>query len=482
MRHSRHAGHSRRATRDTARDTTPGTVSAGRGTGANGRTRTALAVLAGTCLTAGVLAPGTAVARPADGGTARAVPAVERISVAQDGAQGNGPSHSSSISADGRTVTFLSAAGNLVPGDTDGATDIFIRSLSTGRTQRLEFGRPGLEPVALSADAEGRRGVVETYQYDPVTGEQTQELWVYDRDSGRVRPMLPGGPTLAGIQQAVISADGRSVAFQSTRADLVPGDTNGIADIFVHDLRRGTTKRVNVFSDGTQADRAAAGPSLSADGSRVLFISRTDLAPGPEGPGPGEPGAGTARKPISYPAFVHDLRTGRTEAASMGHDNATVGAISASLSADGRYALFSSRYVDVVPGDTNNQIDLFRRDLRRGTVERVSLAHDGAEPQGGESWNGVLSADGRTLLFNSVANNLVPGDTNDGEDLFARDLRTGAVERLPVTPDGSALPWDVYGYTTDARGRTVAFDSGSAALVPEDTNGVSDVYVLRRRS
>ncbi|MCS0636816.1 hypothetical protein NX801_14335 [Streptomyces sp. LP05-1] len=450
------------------------------------RTRTALAVLAGACLTAAVLAPGTAAARPADGGTDWAVPAAgrpapttERVSLGAGGVQGNGPSYTVAVGPGGRSVTFLSDADNLVPGDTDGATDIFVRSLVTGRIERIELGRPGVDPVAASVSADGRTLVVEVYRRDPDTGEPRDELLVHDRRTGRTRPLLPENPTAAGSGQAVISANGRFVAFQSARSDLVPGDTNKVADIFVRDLRRGTTRRVNVYSDGTQAARAAASPTISADGGRVGFTSRTDLAaPVPEEPGPEKPGE--ARKPRFYPMFVHDLRTGRTVAASVSRDGTSAGATGPFLSADGRYAVYASTYTDLVPGDTNGKSDVFLRDLRRGTTTRINLAPGGAQTEGGASYSAQLSADGRTVVFESAAHNLVPGDTNNTYDLFARDLRTGAVELLTRTVDGPFT-----GYTgsvaLDARARTVVFDSDADNLVTGDTNGAYDVFAVHRR-
>ncbi|MEU7595804.1 hypothetical protein AB0B79_22610 [Streptomyces sp. NPDC039022] len=109
----------------------------------------------------------------------------------------------------------------------------------------------------------------------------------------------------------------------------------------------------------------------------------------------------------------------------------------------------------------------------------MSLTHDGKQPLSGSSGLGVLSADNRRLYFQSSSPDLVPGDTNDAQDVFVRDMRTGTVERASVAADGTqALAWSSNA-STDARGRLVAFDSDAANLVPGDTNGVSDVFVRR---
>jgi Tol biopolymer transport system component len=149
-----------------------------------------------------------------------------------------------------------------------------------------------------------------------------------------------------------LSADGRFVAFESEASNLVPGDTNGERDVFVHDRQAGTTERVSVRRDGVQVRGSSYRPALSADGRFVAFVSR-----------------------------VHTL----------------------------------------VPGDTNNKADVFVRDRRTGTTERVSVGPNGVQGNGRSDFP-TLSADGRFVAFESEASNLGPGDTNDAGDVFVRTL------------------------------------------------------------
>src|SRR5438034_1099294 len=238
----------------------------------------------------------------------------ERVSVASGGTtEGNDTSLGSALSADGRFVAFTSAAPDLVAGDTNGVSDVFVHDRQTGATERV------------SVDSAGTQG----------NGESTD---------------------------VALSADGRFVAFTSAAPDLVTGDTNGVADVFVHDRQTGTTERVSVDSAGTQANGAGTGVALSADGRFVAFTSAApDLVAGDTN------GAADV--------FVHDRQTGRTERVSV--DSAGTQANGAScggaLSADGRFVAFASAAPDLVAGDTNGAADVFVHDRQTGTTERVSV-------------------------------------------------------------------------------------------------------------
>lgn len=162
-----------------------------------------------------------------------------------------------------------------------------------------------------------------------------------------------------------ISAYGRYVAFHTFAGNLVPGDTNASADVFVHDLVTGHTQRVSVDSAGAEADKASFGPSISGDGRYVAFNSdATNLVPDDTNQ--------------ATDAFVHDLVTGQTQRVSV--DSA--GAAQASsgfdpappaISEDGRYVAFDSDASNLVPSDTNEAQDVFVHDVVTGQTRRVSV-------------------------------------------------------------------------------------------------------------
>ncbi|KAF3467668.1 PD40 domain-containing protein [Streptomyces sp. Tu 3180] len=150
------------------------------------------------------------------------------------------------------------------------------------------------------------------------------------------------------------------------------------------------------------------------------------------------------------------------------------------MSGDGRYVVFESDADDLVPGDTNGRVDVFLRDLRTGATERVSLTAAGGQTDG-DSGQPVISEDGRHVVFRSEASGLVAGETARGP-LFARDLRTGVNRRVTVAHDGGesdSQSWSDAAVSRD--GRVVAFESWATNLVPDDTNGLRDVFVRRLR-
>ncbi|MER6366303.1 hypothetical protein [Kitasatospora sp. NPDC001527] len=441
------------------------------------RTRTALAGAVAVVL-------GAVTAGPAAAGPAAVPPPVVRISQAPGGAQPDGDSYLGGLSAFGRYAVFTSDAANLVPGDTNGSSDVFVRDLVTGRTERVSVADDGGQATGSSSgraiSADGRYVAFASDAGGLVPGDTNGvfDVYVRDRVAGRTERISVGDPSqpqTGGTDTPVISWDGRYVAFASGRGDLVPGDTNHVADVFVHDRRTGTTRRANVADDGTQAESPARHPAISADGSRVSFISRDSLAPGSGGDPEEE--AADGRLARTYPLYVHDLRTGTTRPASVGPDGRTYGVLDGGLSPDGRFALFSS-YTSPATGYAHPQV--FVHDLRAGTTTLVSTAHDGAPGAGdGQSYSPVMTADGRRVYFASNAANLVPGDGNGVADVFRRDLWTGAVERVGLTTDGSQPPVESDGPAVDALGTSVMIASADAPGIPGDTNQHQDVFLRR---
>jgi len=400
-----------------------------------------------------------------------------RVSVASDGTQGDRSSASPALSADGRYVAFYSYASTLVPGDTNGTEDVFVHDRQTGQTARVSVaseGTPGnlvIESPALSAD--GRYVAFTSAASNLVPGDTNGvfDVFVHDRQTGqttRVSVASDGAQGDAGSLSPSLSADGRYVAFTSYASTLVPGDTNGYPDVFVHDRQTGQTARISVASEGTQGDSHSYYPALSADGRYVAFTSAaSNLVPGDTNGMPD--------------AFVHDRQTGQTARVSVASEG-TQGngqSESAALSADGRYVALYSTAANLVPGDTNGEQDVFVHDRQTGQTARVSVASDGTQTN---NWSGspALSADGRYVVFGSMASNLVPGDTNGVFDIFVHDRQTGQTARVSVASEGTQGNGQSWSAALSADGRCVAFDSSAATLVPGDTNGTWDVFVHER--
>ena len=342
----------------------------------------------------------------------------ESVSVDPLGAQGNGSSSFPSISADGRFVAFQSSASNLVSGDT-ALMDVFVRDRLSGTTERISvdsFGAQGnSDSYSPQISADGRFVAFQSDASNLVSGDTNaaSDVFVHDRLSGtteRVSVDSLGAQGDESSSSSSISADGRYVVFNSSASNLVSGDTNSSFDIFLHDRQGGTTERVSLDSLGAEGNDNSFNPSISADGRYVAFhSSASNLVSGDTN--------GVAD------IFVRDLQSGTTDRLSLdslgaeGNDNS----FNPSISADGRYVAFHSSASNLVSGDTNTSFDVFVHDRQNGSTERVGVSTLGAQAMDGSQYPSI-SADGRFVAFHSYASNLVSGDTNGVADILVHGL------------------------------------------------------------
>jgi Tol biopolymer transport system component len=183
--------------------------------------------------------------------------------------------------------------------------------------------------------------------------------------------------------------------------------------------------------------------------------------------------------------FVEICQTGVTERASVASDgtqgNGDSGNTQISISADGRYVVFDSIATNLVNGDTNGSWDAFVHDRQTGVTERISVASDGTQGNGA-SYGGSITVDGRFVAFFSEASNLVSEDTNGKSDVFVHDRQTGVTERVSIATDSTQGDRDSEYPSISADGRVVAFDSGASNLVSGDNNLKMDVFVHDRQT
>jgi Tol biopolymer transport system component len=366
----------------------------------------------------------------------------------------------------------------------------------------------------------------------------TQRCFVRCLIRGMVAPLVPllavaasaqtaresvaadGTQANGATSQSCGSADGRYVCFASDAKNLVANDDNFSTDIFVRDRNSGAIVRCSVSSQGDEGNQRSFGPAMTPDGRYVAFSSEADtLVPND-----------TNR---TFDVFRHDLVTGETIRVSVTSDGAQASGIDASLSADGRYVVFASSATNLVAGDTNDKIDVFRHDCETGETIRVSLSYNGKQPNGNSSaarvsadgslvaffseaahldGSGVLgycvylrditnattelisvgnagelpddvsyapsiSGDGLFVAFYSHAGNLVADDDNDDYDVFLRDRQEGQTVLLSRGLDGKSGQGASSYPALSADGKCVAFESTATNLLDDDTNGDSDIFV-----
>ena len=391
---------------------------------------------------------------------------IERVSVACDGSQGNVNSDFPALSADGRFVAFASAATNLVPDDTNNVSDVFVRDRLTGVTERVSFNPDGTQrtvaSIAPSISADGR--FVLSVVSPP--NRQTFELLLFDRQTRTtqlIRPTHDGSLPNETINSQTLSGDGRSIVFSSDATNIVDDDTRQFTDVFVYDVIAHTAERISVNADGAGANGASDRPSISADGRYVSFSSAASSLV-----------SGDSNKHDDI--FVRDRQTGCTTLISQSpeHLPGNNGCTQSTISEDGRFVAFASGASNLVPGDTNGVSDIFVLDRQLGSIDRVSVAPGGVQTNG-SSTSPQISGDGRYVTFWSSASNLVPGDTNLDLDAFVLDRETGEVRRINAAADGTQVILERLRLSHD--GRYVAWSSLFDRFVLGDTNQALDVFV-----
>ena len=404
---------------------------------------------------------------------------ITRVSEATAGGAGNGDSRLMvsrwAINSDGRYVAFESDATDLVADDTNGVTDVFVRDVELGTTTRVSVDVNGEDADGPSEDpsisADGRYVAFRSAASDLVEGDGNGvgDVFVRDLHRGatiRISVDTEGGDADGESNTQSISADGRVVAFSSHATDLINGDGNGVADVFVRDLDLGETLRVSVDPAGGDGEANSWGPAISADGRYVAFTSVA--------------GNLVANDTGFRDIFVRDLEAQQTIWVSVGRDgnSPNEGSIGPSLSEHGRFVAFRSRASDLVDGDTNGQDDIFVRDLMTGFTSRVNVSSSGAQTVDAGSWFASISADGRFVVFSTDAENLTPDDANGWGDVFSHDRATGTTTLLSVSAagvqgDDGFSRWGV----TTPDGRFMVFESTASNLVDGDNNGVMDVFL-----
>lgn len=411
-----------------------------------------------------------------------------------DVSSGTSTSEDPVVSADGRYVAFQSYSFNLSLIDTNSRYDIFVRDLQTGTTTLASVNVAG----TASANGDSRRPVIsadgrylafESTATNLVTNDTNTWTDIFLRD------LQTGTTTLISVNSSgtgsgnlesstpVISANGRVVVFKSSAGNLVMNDNNNQVDVFARDLQTGITSLVSINATGTGAGNSfsslanipkdkAPRAAISKDGRFVVFesyasdlVTITDAGPDP-----------------SLDVFVRDLQAGTTTLLSVNMaGTASVGGNQPVISPSGRLAFFQSTAANITANDACCGLDLFVRDLQTNTTRMVSVTttSTGSDTHPNSSFFPVASDDGRYVIFQSNAKNFVANDSNNGYDIFLRDLQLNTTTLVSVnTSGGTSANSDANGAVMSPDGRFVAFNGfGTDFVSTNDTNGRGDVYL-----
>lgn len=393
---------------------------------------------------------------------------IERVSISSEGQQANARSSGGAMSADGRYAAFASNASNLVPGDTNGVGDVFVRDRLMGITERVSVNSDGEEGNGFSSSpsisADGRyvafaSGATNLAPFD-LNGKQ--DVFVHDRSSHTTIRVSIGSTGRQGdgdSHESAISADGRFVAFRSFASNFAENDTNNTSDIFVHDILTETTEIVNVDNDGTQFDGAVS-PSISGDGRLVAFAD-----------------AGAQDQ-----IYIRDRFAQRTRIVSVNRFGQPGSRASQEprLSSDGQLIAFLSYSPNLVEDDTNGLPDIFLSDTGGAMIQGISVSPAGSQANG-SSTSPAITADGQLVAFLSDASNLVANDTNGAGDIFVYDTTLSIFMRVSVSGTGDQANDRSFAPFLSGDGSAVGFVSLATNFVPGDTNGDWDVFVASLR-
>jgi hypothetical protein len=417
----------------------------------------------------------------------------QRQSPGLNGAAPNGSSRPAAISKDNSKIAFTSFASNLVAGDTNGHADAYVWNRWSGTYQRQPRGSDGLEPNADSfpagMSADGTRVLLSSYASNLVPGDTNgkADMFVWDRTTGRYTRQPNGHlgtqPNGETSRSGAISADGTQVALGSYASNLVPDDTNDTQDVFVWTFPPTPPtayQRQPLGVNGAQPNGPTGVGAASVDGSAVLLTSSaSNLLPD---------GTGPYRR-----VFVWNRNGGAYERQPAGVDGLEPrgNSYGVGISGDGTKVLFASSAPNLPGGEENagEWYDTYVWDRTTGKVTRQppgkfpnEPCDFGQDPPLGISLQARpegVSADGNLVLFSSNDCSYTPGKVDAFKyEMLVWNRTTGSVQRQPLGLGGAQPNGSVIGGAFSPDGSKAALQTTSSNLVKGDTSNAPDINGL----
>ncbi len=406
--------------------------------------------------------------------------AIERVSVSSSGEQSNGISYWRPQISNTGQVTFISKASNLVDDDTSDPAvyDLFLHDPQTGQTEQINITGDGAQDNGkvhyFDSSKDARYIVFQSSGTNLVsdTIEQRGQIFLRDRQNGETTLISRGidGQQANGFcANLAISDDGNIIVYRSYADNLVAENVSREAAIYLHDRTTGVTELISKALNGDQANGVSYQPNISGNGQIVAYQSTaTNLS--------------EYDNNSDHDIYAYDRATGITELISVNRfGRASSGVVNhVSLSYDGSIISFDSRKTDLIENDNNDKIDVFFRDRNAKTTVRISENQYGREGDR-HSIYPTVSADGNLIFFESSATNLISNDTNRYSHGYLFDRVTSTITKTTLSQSGEQANESSRNVSISPNGRFLAFSSKASNLVPNDTNGLSDHFLIDRQ-
>lgn len=383
------------------------------------------------------------------------------------------------VSNNGRFIAFRSIDSDLIRDDLNKLVDIFVADALTGAIERVSIGRDGAEANGMSEhhdiSGDGRYVSMSSEASNLVDGDRNlyADVFVFDRTTRTMELIsraVDGGAANGPSSYPPVSDDGRFIAFASEASNLVAADGNSTSDIFLLDRSTRQMVRITRGVGGVEANGRSTYPSISSNGRFVVFTSAaSNLVP-------------DDRNGVDD-VFIYDRESGAIVRVSVGPMGAEANGPSYNytnaVSSDGQRIAFASRANNLVTTDDNGNFDVFVREVQQSRTVLISRDETGRSGNSNSLHPTISAGDGRYVAFHSGASNLVSGDSNGTDDVFVYDMIVSQLRRISVGENGREANAGSYRTSISADGSTVSFSSDATNLAPRDTNAKTDVFLFR---
>ncbi len=391
-------------------------------------------------------------------------------------AGGNGSSYATDVSKNGRFIEFTSTANDLVAGDIEGHSDVFVFDRKTAKMERVSVNEAGdgsnADAFGTGISGDGRFVLFFSSAADLVDGVAPTSTQLFLRDRKKhvtslVSKSSAGVMADAWIYSAGISPGGRYIAFTTAATNLTADASNGYYQTFVHDRKKGVTELVSVSFNGDLANEDNFGPCVSENGRYVFFKSDADnLVP--------------VDQNHASDVFVRDRKLGTTLRAAFGVDGELAkGVVEYTISATGRYVLFLTDSQASEQSSTPHGAYV----VDRKTDEvRSAFVVANNYPAGGCDGNSLaISRNGRYVAFNSYFTSIVsPDPSGSKRDVFLIDREASTARVMTLDAQGGGIDGDCTHVAMSQNGKFLAFASDASDLVSTPTLGNQQIYFVER--